>query len=141
MPAHRISTAAKILASKAEEILGDRAQCACQPLQPRLLLPTSLGAGLASTSGQRLHLLGKVPALAGLPPPRCKPEGWRVLPWGMVDVPQGISMEGFPPAQCPGGVIAAVCRYPLGMSGGHIPDEDISASSHWSDSTAAKYGR
>ncbi|OWK60908.1 Discoidin domain-containing receptor 2 [Lonchura striata] len=27
------------------------------------------------------------------------------------------------------------------MSGGHIPDEDISASSHWSDSTAAKYGR
>ncbi|NXK66004.1 DDR2 protein, partial [Sylvietta virens] len=35
----------------------------------------------------------------------------------------------------------AVCRYPLGMSGGHIPDEDISASSHWSDSTAAKYGR
>ncbi|XP_029818093.1 discoidin domain-containing receptor 2 [Manacus vitellinus] len=35
----------------------------------------------------------------------------------------------------------AVCRYPLGMSGGHIPDEDISASSQWSDSTAAKYGR
>uniref|UniRef100_A0A8C3NUW1 Discoidin domain-containing receptor 2 n=1 Tax=Cyanoderma ruficeps TaxID=181631 RepID=A0A8C3NUW1_9PASS len=54
---------------------------------------------------------------------------------------QAISMEGFPPAQHPAGVIAAVCRYPLGMSGGHIPDEDISASSHWSDSTAAKYGR
>lgn len=54
---------------------------------------------------------------------------------------QATSMEGFPPAQCPAGVIAAVCRYPLGMSGGHIPDEDISASSHWSDSTAAKYGR
>lgn len=35
----------------------------------------------------------------------------------------------------------AVCRYPLGMSGGHIPDEDISASSQWSESTAAKYGR
>uniref|UniRef100_A0A674IQ86 Discoidin domain-containing receptor 2 n=1 Tax=Terrapene triunguis TaxID=2587831 RepID=A0A674IQ86_9SAUR len=34
-----------------------------------------------------------------------------------------------------------VCRYPLGMSGGHIPDEDISASSQWSESTAAKYGR
>lgn len=35
----------------------------------------------------------------------------------------------------------AVCRYPLGMSGGHIPDEDITASSQWSDTTAAKYGR
>ncbi|XP_039204914.1 discoidin domain-containing receptor 2 isoform X1 [Crotalus tigris] len=35
----------------------------------------------------------------------------------------------------------AICRYPLGMSGGHIPDEDISASSQWSESTAAKYGR
>nr|XP_036879880.1 discoidin domain-containing receptor 2 [Manis javanica] len=35
----------------------------------------------------------------------------------------------------------AICRYPLGMSGGHIPDEDITASSQWSDSTAAKYGR
>lgn len=54
---------------------------------------------------------------------------------------QAISMGGLTPAQRPAGVIAAVCRYPLGMSGGHIPDEDISASSHWSDSTAAKYGR
>ncbi|XP_068950765.1 discoidin domain-containing receptor 2 isoform X2 [Petaurus breviceps papuanus] len=35
----------------------------------------------------------------------------------------------------------AVCRYPLGTSGGHIPDEDITASSQWSESTAAKYGR
>uniref|UniRef100_A0A3B4DNE3 Discoidin domain-containing receptor 2 n=1 Tax=Pygocentrus nattereri TaxID=42514 RepID=A0A3B4DNE3_PYGNA len=35
----------------------------------------------------------------------------------------------------------AVCRSPLGMSGGQILDEDISASSQWSDSTAAKYGR
>ncbi|XP_023377270.1 discoidin domain-containing receptor 2 [Pteropus vampyrus] len=35
----------------------------------------------------------------------------------------------------------AACRYPLGMSGGRIPDEDISASSQWSESTAAKYGR
>lgn len=35
----------------------------------------------------------------------------------------------------------AVCRYPLGMSGGHIPDEDITASSQWSESTAARYGR
>lgn len=34
-----------------------------------------------------------------------------------------------------------ICRYPLGMSGGHIPDEDITASSQWSESTAAKYGR
>ncbi|XP_043941314.1 discoidin domain-containing receptor 2 [Protopterus annectens] len=34
-----------------------------------------------------------------------------------------------------------VCRYPLGMSGGQILDEDISASSQWSESTAAKYGR
>ncbi|XP_030062824.1 discoidin domain-containing receptor 2 [Microcaecilia unicolor] len=35
----------------------------------------------------------------------------------------------------------ALCRYPLGMSGGHIPDEYITASSQWSESTAAKYGR
>ncbi|XP_053550053.1 discoidin domain-containing receptor 2 isoform X2 [Bombina bombina] len=35
----------------------------------------------------------------------------------------------------------AVCRYPLGMTGGQIPDEDITASSQWSESTAAKYGR
>uniref|UniRef100_H3AVY8 Discoidin domain-containing receptor 2 n=2 Tax=Latimeria chalumnae TaxID=7897 RepID=H3AVY8_LATCH len=35
----------------------------------------------------------------------------------------------------------AVCRYPLGMSGGQIQDEDITASSQWSESTAAKYGR
>lgn len=35
----------------------------------------------------------------------------------------------------------ASCRYPLGMSGGHIPDEDITASSQWSESTAARYGR
>ncbi|KAJ8011214.1 hypothetical protein DPEC_G00055840 [Dallia pectoralis] len=34
-----------------------------------------------------------------------------------------------------------VCRYPLGMSGGQILDEDISASSQWSESTAARYGR
>ncbi|KAM4641034.1 discoidin domain-containing receptor 2 isoform 2-T2 [Discoglossus pictus] len=35
----------------------------------------------------------------------------------------------------------AVCRYPLGMTAGQIPDEDITASSQWSESTAAKYGR
>ncbi|XP_072276244.1 discoidin domain-containing receptor 2 isoform X1 [Pyxicephalus adspersus] len=35
----------------------------------------------------------------------------------------------------------AVCRYPLGMTGRQIPDEDITASSQWSESTAAKYGR
>uniref|UniRef100_A0A8C1RCS7 Discoidin domain-containing receptor 2 n=2 Tax=Cyprinus carpio TaxID=7962 RepID=A0A8C1RCS7_CYPCA len=35
----------------------------------------------------------------------------------------------------------AVCRYPLGMTGGQIQDEDISASSQWSESTAARYGR
>uniref|UniRef100_A0A8C2CLE0 Discoidin domain-containing receptor 2 n=1 Tax=Cyprinus carpio TaxID=7962 RepID=A0A8C2CLE0_CYPCA len=35
----------------------------------------------------------------------------------------------------------SVCRSPLGMSRGQILDEDISASSQWSDSTAAKYGR
>uniref|UniRef100_A0A8C6NS29 receptor protein-tyrosine kinase n=1 Tax=Nothobranchius furzeri TaxID=105023 RepID=A0A8C6NS29_NOTFU len=34
-----------------------------------------------------------------------------------------------------------VCRYALGMSGGQITDEDISASSQWSESTAARYGR
>ncbi|TSS97520.1 Discoidin domain-containing receptor 2 [Bagarius yarrelli] len=33
------------------------------------------------------------------------------------------------------------CRYPLGMTGGKIQDEDISASSQWSESTAARYGR
>ncbi|XP_061894493.1 discoidin domain-containing receptor 2 [Entelurus aequoreus] len=34
-----------------------------------------------------------------------------------------------------------VCRYPLGMSSGQIEDEDISASSQWSETTAARYGR
>ncbi|KAK2895564.1 discoidin domain-containing receptor 2-like [Channa argus] len=34
-----------------------------------------------------------------------------------------------------------ICRYPLGMTGGQIQDEDISASSQWSESTAAKFGR
>ncbi|KAG7253914.1 hypothetical protein CRUP_017460, partial [Coryphaenoides rupestris] len=34
-----------------------------------------------------------------------------------------------------------VCRYPLGMTGGQILDEDISASSQWSESTAARFGR
>lgn len=37
--------------------------------------------------------------------------------------------------------VIAVCRYPLGMTGGQIQDEDISASSQWSESTAARYGR
>ncbi|XP_062848997.1 discoidin domain-containing receptor 2 [Trichomycterus rosablanca] len=35
----------------------------------------------------------------------------------------------------------ATCRYPLGMTGGKIQDKDISASSQWSESTAARYGR
>ncbi|XP_034039510.1 discoidin domain-containing receptor 2-like isoform X2 [Thalassophryne amazonica] len=34
-----------------------------------------------------------------------------------------------------------MCRYPLGMTGGKIQDEDISASSQWSESTAARFGR
>ncbi|AWP04422.1 putative discoidin domain-containing receptor 2-like [Scophthalmus maximus] len=34
-----------------------------------------------------------------------------------------------------------MCRYPLGMTGGQIQDEDISASSRWSESTAARFGR
>ncbi|KAM8728917.1 discoidin domain-containing receptor 2-like [Acanthopagrus schlegelii] len=34
-----------------------------------------------------------------------------------------------------------MCRYPLGMTGGQIEDEDISASSQWSESTAARFGR
>uniref|UniRef100_A0A8C4ZDI2 receptor protein-tyrosine kinase n=1 Tax=Gadus morhua TaxID=8049 RepID=A0A8C4ZDI2_GADMO len=34
-----------------------------------------------------------------------------------------------------------VCRYPLGMSGGQILDEDITASSQWSESTAPRFGR
>uniref|UniRef100_A0A8C1P9X1 receptor protein-tyrosine kinase n=1 Tax=Cyprinus carpio TaxID=7962 RepID=A0A8C1P9X1_CYPCA len=38
-------------------------------------------------------------------------------------------------------LLNAVCRYPLGMTGGQIQDEDISASSQWSESTAARYGR
>ncbi|KAL2089755.1 hypothetical protein ACEWY4_014443 [Coilia grayii] len=38
-------------------------------------------------------------------------------------------------------VSTGVCRYPLGMSGGQIQDEYISASSQWSESTAARYGR
>uniref|UniRef100_A0A8C8HUK5 Discoidin domain-containing receptor 2 n=1 Tax=Oncorhynchus tshawytscha TaxID=74940 RepID=A0A8C8HUK5_ONCTS len=37
--------------------------------------------------------------------------------------------------------VVGVCRYPLGMSGGQIQDEDITASSQWSESTAARYGR
>uniref|UniRef100_A0A3Q1CYR1 Discoidin domain-containing receptor 2 n=1 Tax=Amphiprion ocellaris TaxID=80972 RepID=A0A3Q1CYR1_AMPOC len=37
--------------------------------------------------------------------------------------------------------VPGVCRYPLGMSSGQIQDEDISASSQWSESTAARYGR
>uniref|UniRef100_A0A667YBP0 receptor protein-tyrosine kinase n=1 Tax=Myripristis murdjan TaxID=586833 RepID=A0A667YBP0_9TELE len=38
-------------------------------------------------------------------------------------------------------VFAEMCRYPLGMTGGQIQDEDISASSQWSESTAARFGR
>uniref|UniRef100_I3KQK7 receptor protein-tyrosine kinase n=1 Tax=Oreochromis niloticus TaxID=8128 RepID=I3KQK7_ORENI len=38
-------------------------------------------------------------------------------------------------------VLIEMCRYPLGMTGGQIQDEDISASSHWSESTAARFGR
>ncbi|CAN0391002.1 unnamed protein product [Lampetra planeri] len=33
------------------------------------------------------------------------------------------------------------CRYPLGVQDGLIPDDDITASSQWYSSTAAKYGR
>ncbi|XP_059571126.1 epithelial discoidin domain-containing receptor 1 isoform X2 [Alligator mississippiensis] len=35
----------------------------------------------------------------------------------------------------------AKCRYALGMQDRTIPDKDLSASSSWSDSTAAKYSR
>uniref|UniRef100_A0A665VVV0 receptor protein-tyrosine kinase n=1 Tax=Echeneis naucrates TaxID=173247 RepID=A0A665VVV0_ECHNA len=38
-------------------------------------------------------------------------------------------------------VFVEICRYPLGMTGGQIQDEDISASSQWSESTAARFGR
>ncbi|XP_019898698.3 discoidin domain-containing receptor 2 isoform X2 [Esox lucius] len=41
----------------------------------------------------------------------------------------------------PGTGRGGVCRYPLGMTGGQILDEDITASSQWSESTAARYGR
>uniref|UniRef100_A0A672HI51 receptor protein-tyrosine kinase n=1 Tax=Salarias fasciatus TaxID=181472 RepID=A0A672HI51_SALFA len=37
--------------------------------------------------------------------------------------------------------VLEICRYPLGMTGGQIQDEDISASSQWSESTAARFGR
>uniref|UniRef100_A0A3Q2CSW1 Discoidin domain-containing receptor 2 n=1 Tax=Cyprinodon variegatus TaxID=28743 RepID=A0A3Q2CSW1_CYPVA len=37
--------------------------------------------------------------------------------------------------------VLELCRYALGMSSGQILDEYISASSQWSDSTAARYGR
>uniref|UniRef100_A0A665VUE9 receptor protein-tyrosine kinase n=1 Tax=Echeneis naucrates TaxID=173247 RepID=A0A665VUE9_ECHNA len=36
-------------------------------------------------------------------------------------------------------VFVEICRYPLGMTGGQIQDEDISASSQWSESTAARF--
>lgn len=48
-----------------------------------------------------------------------------------------LSLQGLASSQ----VNPGVCRYPLGMSGGQIQDEDISASSQWSESTAARYGR
>lgn len=35
----------------------------------------------------------------------------------------------------------AKCRYALGMQDRTIPDGDISASSSWSDSTAARHSR
>lgn len=147
MPARRLSTAA----SKADELAGDRVWCARQPLEhPLPFFPCPwLGAGPASASGQGLRLLGKVPALAGLSHP-CFILSVRMesaaLGHGGHGPGQAIaSCAGEPgrdpPCSAPSGVIAAVCRYPLGMSGGHIPDEDISASSQWSESTAAKYGR
>lgn len=36
---------------------------------------------------------------------------------------------------------SAKCRYALGMQDRTIPDSDISASSSWSDSTAARHSR
>lgn len=41
----------------------------------RPVLPTSLGARLASAAGQRLCLLGRVPALAALSPPGSQRDG------------------------------------------------------------------
>uniref|UniRef100_A0A3Q2DYU9 Discoidin domain receptor tyrosine kinase 2b n=1 Tax=Cyprinodon variegatus TaxID=28743 RepID=A0A3Q2DYU9_CYPVA len=38
-------------------------------------------------------------------------------------------------------ILFHMCRYPLGMTGGQIQDEHISASSQWSESTAARFGR
>lgn len=92
VPAHRFSTAAKILASKAEEIPEDRARCACQPLEPPPLLPLHLELGWHPLLARGFTRLGRCllrqdcPLLASSS--LCKPEGWRVLPWGMVDVPQ-----------------------------------------------------
>ncbi|XP_078476130.1 discoidin domain-containing receptor 2-like [Lampetra planeri] len=40
-----------------------------------------------------------------------------------------------------GQFLLSSCRYPLGVQDGLIPDDDITASSQWYSSTAAKYGR
>lgn len=57
------------------------------------------------------------------------PEGWG----------SGERISGSdPPCAC---IHPAKCRYALGMQDRTIPDGDISASSSWSDSTAARHSR
>lgn len=54
--------------------------------------------------------------------------------WGLGD-----RLRGFDPlSAC---MYSAKCRYALGMQDRTIPDGDISASSSWSDSTAARHSR
>ena len=91
----------KCLPARLKGSLGTGTECAQQPLERCLpLIPASLRAGLASASGQWLHLPGQVSACAGpshrASSPLCKPEGWRVLrlscpgcsACSAVDVPQ-----------------------------------------------------
>lgn len=67
--------------------LGQGPVCLSALGAPPPLLPTVLRAGLASASGQRLHLTGKVPALAGLSHP-CFGECCPGAAVPEVDVPQ-----------------------------------------------------
>lgn len=122
-------------------------RCVQQPLERWTpLLPASFPAGLTPVSGQGSICPGRCLTVQHCPlvlhPPfishqdgeccACGAHGAVDVPWHCHDIFQHVSQLY---------LIAAVCRYPLGMSGGHIPDEDISASSQWSESTAAKYGR
>ncbi|XP_068929296.1 epithelial discoidin domain-containing receptor 1 isoform X1 [Petaurus breviceps papuanus] len=53
----------------------------------------------------------------------------------------GLSGNPVSPSACRSLLWSAKCRYALGMQDRTIPDSDISASSSWSDSTAARHSR